>query len=71
MVEFRFKKMQKDFSFSKIFFEFFILGLYSFGGPTAHIGFFQEKFVKRKKWLSEKKIHGFGFFKSIPARPKF
>ena len=56
MVEFRFKKMQKDFSFSKIFFEFFILGLYSFGGPTAHIGFFQEKFVKRKKWLSEKKF---------------
>ena len=56
MVEFRFKKMQRDFSFSKIFFEFFILGLYSFGGPTAHIGFFQEKFVKRKKWLSEKKF---------------
>ena len=56
MVEFRFKKMQKDFSFSKIFFEFFILGLYSFGGPTAHIGFFQENFVKRKKWLSEKKF---------------
>ena len=48
--------MQKEFSFSKIFFEFFILGLYSFGGPTAHIGFFQEKFVKRKKWLSEKKF---------------
>ena len=56
MVEFRFKKMQRDFSFSKIFFEFFILGLYSFGGPTAHIGFFQENFVKRKKWLSEKKF---------------
>ena len=56
MVEFRFKKMQKDFSFSKIFFEFFILGLYSFGGPTAHIGFFQENFVRRKKWLSEKKF---------------
>jgi len=56
VVEFRFKKMQKDFSFSKIFFEFFILGLYSFGGPTAHIGFFQENFVKRKKWLSEKKF---------------
>ena len=47
--------MQKEFSFSKIFFEFFILGLYSFGGPTAHIGFFQENFVRRIKWLSDKK----------------
>ena len=51
--------MQKEFSFYKIFSEFFILGLYSFGGPTAHIGFFQEKFVKRKKWLSEKKFMEF------------
>ena len=51
--------MQKDFSFSKIFSEFFILGLYSFGGPTAHIGFFQEKFVKQKNWLSEKKFMEF------------
>ena len=51
--------MQKEFSFYKIFSEFFILGLYSFGGPTAHIGFFQENFVKRKKWLSEKKFMEF------------
>lgn len=51
--------MQKEFSFYKIFSEFFVLGLYSFGGPTAHIGFFQENFVKRKKWLSEKKFMEF------------
>ena len=45
--------MQKEFSFYKIFSDFFILGLYSFGGPTAHIGFFQENLLN-KKMLFEK-----------------
>ena len=48
--------MKENISVSKIFLEFFILGLYSFGGPTAHIGFFLNNFVKRKKWLSEKEF---------------
>jgi hypothetical protein len=27
------------------------LGLTSFGGPIAHIGYFREAFVVRRKWL--------------------
>jgi len=30
------------------------LGLTSFGGPIAHLGYFHEEYVKRKKWLDEK-----------------
>ena len=32
---------------------FFLLGLTSFGGPIAHIGFFRNTFVKEKKWLDD------------------
>jgi len=32
----------------------FKLGLTSFGGPLAHIGYFHEEYVHRKKWLDEK-----------------
>ncbi|KAB7704824.1 chromate efflux transporter [Bacillus aerolatus] len=30
------------------------LGLTSFGGPIAHLGYFHEEYVRRKKWLNEK-----------------
>ena len=30
------------------------LGLTSFGGPTAHLGYFRDEFVTRRKWMSEK-----------------
>lgn len=30
------------------------LGVTSFGGPIAHLGYFHEEYVRRKKWLSEK-----------------
>ena len=30
------------------------LGLTSFGGPTAHLGYFHEKYVRRRKWMDEK-----------------
>ena len=30
------------------------LGLTSFGGPTAHLGYFHAEYVERKKWMSEK-----------------
>ena len=29
------------------------LGLTSFGGPVAHLGYFRQEFVVRRKWLSE------------------
>src|SRR6056297_1001308 len=37
----------------EVFREFLVLGLTSFGGPTAHVAFFRDRFVDRKKWMSE------------------
>jgi chromate transporter len=33
---------------------FFRLGLTSFGGPVAHLGYFREEFVVRRKWLEDR-----------------
>ncbi len=38
---------------SGIFATFLRLGLTSFGGPIAHVGYFREEFVVRRAWLSE------------------
>jgi len=35
------------------FLTFLKLGLTAFGGPIAHIGYFREDFVSRRKWLSD------------------
>ena len=32
---------------------FLKLGLTSFGGPVAHIGYFRDEFVVRRRWLDE------------------
>jgi chromate transporter len=32
---------------------FLRLGLTSFGGPIAHLGYFRQEFVERRKWLIE------------------
>ncbi len=37
-----------------VFFAFLRLGLTSFGGPVAHLGYFHDEFVLRRKWLSER-----------------
>ena len=37
-----------------VFRAFLRLGLTSFGGPVAHIGYFHEEFVVRRKWLDER-----------------
>ncbi len=37
----------------EIFLAFLRLGLVSFGGPIAHLGYFRGEFVSRRKWLSE------------------
>src|SRR5580700_10362314 len=37
----------------EIFLIFLRLGLTSFGGPIAHLGYFRQEFVERRKWLSE------------------
>ena len=38
----------------QIFLVFLRLGLTSFGGPVAHLGYFREEFVNRRSWLGER-----------------
>jgi len=38
----------------EVFGAFLKLGLTSFGGPVAHLGFFRAEFVGRRAWLDEK-----------------
>ena len=47
-------KKKKKVKHIDILCSFFLLGLTSFGGPVAHIGYFRNVFVKQKKWLDEK-----------------
>ena len=37
-----------------VFLLFLRLGLTSFGGPVAHLGYFRDEFVARRHWLSER-----------------
>lgn len=45
---------QKDQSAWSVFLIFLRLGLTSFGGPIAHLGYFREEFVTRRQWLTER-----------------
>src|SRR5699024_883859 len=48
-------KQHKGFkSLMEILFVSTRLGLTSFGGPTAHLGYFHEEYVRRRKWMDEK-----------------
>lgn len=38
----------------EVFTAFLALGLTSFGGPVAHLGYFRTEFVERRQWLDEK-----------------
>src|SRR5579872_5274469 len=40
-------------SAGEVFRVFLRLGLTSFGGPVAHLGYFRGEFVARRKWLDE------------------
>ncbi|RZA07980.1 MAG: chromate efflux transporter [Proteobacteria bacterium] len=44
-------------SIAEVFFIFLKLGLTSFGGPVAHLGYFHEEFVRKREWLDE---HAYG-----------
>ncbi|CAM3091889.1 chromate transporter [Moritella viscosa] len=35
----------------EVFWQFFTLGWISFGGPAAHIGYFEKTFVQKLKWI--------------------
>lgn len=37
----------------EVFTVFLRLGLTSFGGPIAHLGYFHDEFVSRRKWINE------------------
>src|SRR5262245_32989646 len=41
-------------SAAEVLLAFLRLGLTSFGGPVAHLGYFHEAIVVRRKWLDEK-----------------
>ena len=38
----------------EVFAAFLKLGLTSFGGPVAHLGYFRDEFVERRRWLDER-----------------
>lgn len=38
---------------SEVFWAFLKLGLTSFGGPIAHLGFFRDELVTRRRWLRD------------------
>lgn len=40
-------------SVREVFLAFLRLGVTSFGGPVAHLGYFREDLVRRRRWLSE------------------
>ena len=40
-------------SFLEVLWVFLRLGVTSFGGPIAHLGYFRAEFVERRKWLDE------------------
>ncbi len=40
-------------SVSEVFTTFLKLGLSSFGGPIAHLGYFRSELVERRKWVGE------------------
>ncbi len=42
-----------EISLLRIFLIYLRLGCISFGGPVAHMGYFKDEFVNRRKWLGE------------------
>ena len=47
------EQTQSRLALTSIFGIFLRLGLTSFGGPIAHLGYFREEFVVRRRWLTE------------------
>lgn len=47
------KKLTPQGTASEVFRAFLKLGLTSFGGPIAHLGYFRDELVIRRKWIDE------------------
>lgn len=45
--------MKREGNVAEVFGAFLKLGLTSFGGPVAHLGYFREELVQRRRWLSD------------------
>jgi chromate transporter len=44
------------------------LGLTSFGGPIAHVGYFRDEYVRRRRWLDEEEFADLvGLCQSLPG----
>lgn len=41
---------------AEVFLAFLKLGLTTFGGPIAHLGYFRAEFVERRRWVSEEQF---------------
>ena len=48
--------MAQKASVSEVFNTFFKLGLTSFGGPVAHIGYFRKELIEKRQWLNEQQF---------------
>jgi len=48
------EKTRAEGSFLEVFGVATRLGLTSFGGPIAHLGYFRDEYVIPKKWLDER-----------------
>ncbi len=44
----------QDGNWREVLLVFLRLGLTSFGGPVAHLGYFREEFVHRRRWLDDR-----------------
>lgn len=55
--------------FAEIFSTFVRLGLTSFGGPTAHIGYFRTAFVDERRWLGAESFGQYFAFASLLPGP--
>ena len=53
-------KAEQPGTFLEVLAVFTRLGLTSFGGPVAHLGYFHDELVKRRGWMSEEEYASSG-----------